>query len=70
MENQQKNFAKEKMNYSASKKTNIITANDIAAEIMVLLDDFFCGMFKINKTEILMELDDNKVFRLSIAEVI
>ena len=40
-------------------KTNILTATDVAAEIMLFLDDFFCGIFTINHTEMFMELDNN-----------
>ncbi len=67
MEKQHKIPTKEK---TVDNRNSNNSSYDIAAEIMPLLDDFFCGNFTHDGDSILMELVDGKVFRLSVSEVV
>lgn len=67
MEKQHKIPTKEKKTENRNSYNN---SYDIAAEIMLLLDDYFCGNFTHDCDCILMKLVDGKVFRLSVSEVV
>ena len=44
--------------------------NDLAMQIFLLLNDYFCGIFEKNTKGILMRLENGQAFQLSIAEVV
>ena len=48
---------------------NPIDANDLLAEVLPLLEDYFIGEFKLTDKHIIMEMLNNQKFKLSIEEI-
>lgn len=42
---------------------------DLAMQIFLLLDDYFCGTFAKNSKGILMKMENGQVFQLKVEEV-
>ena len=46
-----------------------IEANDLLAEVLPLLEDYFIGEFKLTDKYIIMEMLNNQKFKFSIEEI-
>ena len=46
-----------------------INANDLLAEVLPLLEDYFIGEFKLTDKYIIMEMLNNQKFKFSIEEI-
>ena len=47
-----------------------INGFDLAMQIYLLLDDYFCGTFAKNTKGVLMRMENGQVFQLTVTEVV